>query len=77
MSKHTRKPQLKDSLSNARTILAKVEVELAERCLEVEIEGLSFTRLVCIYIAGAREARDRMANSISKLLRLHPAHPAQ
>ncbi len=77
MSKPTRKPQLKDSLSDAKSILVTVEVELAERYVEVEIDGLSFTRLVCIYIAGAREARDRMANGISKLLRPHPAHPAQ
>ncbi len=74
MSKHTRKRQLKDSLSDAKSTLAKVESELATRYVEVEIDGVSFTRLVCIYVAGVREVRDRMVNSLSKLFRFHPAH---
>ncbi len=74
MSKHTRKRQLKDSLSDAKSTLAKVESELAARYVEIEVDGVSFTRLICIYIAGFREARDRTVNGLSKLLRFHPAH---
>ena len=74
MSNHTHKRPLKDSLSNARTTLATVESQFADRYVEVEIEGISFVRFVCIYIAGARELRDRTLNSVRSLFRLHPAH---
>ena len=69
MSKHNRK----DHIANTHAILAKIETELAQGYVEVEMEGISFTRLVFIYVAGAREARDRMLNSVRSLFRLHPA----
>jgi hypothetical protein len=74
MSKYTRSRHAKDTVHNTQSMLAKVQSELADRYVEVEAEGLSFTRLACIYIAGAREARDRMLEGVRSLFGLKHAH---
>ncbi len=73
MSKYM-KHQSKDASQNAQSLLATVEAEWAERYVEVEVEGISLSRFVCIYAAGFREARERMANGLRTLFRLTPAH---
>lgn len=74
MSKNTHKHPRKHTLSNAPGLLAKLESELAQGYVEVGIDGISFMQLVYIYLAGARELRDRTAQHISRWFRLHPAH---
>ncbi len=74
MSRYTRSRHIKDSLSNTQPMLVKVQSEMAERYVEVEVEGVSLARLGCIYLAGAREAKERMLAGVRSLLRLTPAH---
>ena len=74
MSQYTRTRQFQESVSQAQTMLTKVESEMVDGYVEVEAEGLSLTRLACIYIAGAREAKDRMLQGVRTLFRFNPAH---
>ena len=74
MSRYTRSRHTKDSLSHAQPMLAKVQGEMAKHYVEVEMEGISLARLGCIYLAGAREVKDRMLTGVRSLLRLTPAH---
>lgn len=74
MSKHARDRQVKAHFSQAQTMLATVESELADHYVEVEITGISALRLACIYFAGMREAKHRMADGLRSLFRLTPAH---
>ena len=74
MSKQSRNRQVKAHLSKAQATFAKVEAELQQDYVEVELTGISFLRLACIYVAGAREAKQRMAGGVRSLFRLTPAH---
>ncbi len=74
MSRYTRSRQTKNSISLAQPMLAKVQSEMAEQYVEVEIEGISLARLGCIYLTGARELKDRMFAGVRSLFRLSPAH---
>ena len=74
MSKQSRNRQVTSHFATAQAMLTKVESELANDYVEVEITGLSFLRLACIYFAGAREAKHRMAEGVRTLFRLNPAH---
>lgn len=74
MSQYTRSRQIRDTVVRAQSMLTKVESEMSDGFVEVEIHGLSFTRLACIYVAGAREAKDRMLHGVRSLFRLNPAH---
>ena len=74
MSNYTRKRQLQDNLSNTRSLLSKVEAEWADRYVEVEVDGISFRRLLCVYLAGMHDLRDRMIDGVRSLLRLDPAN---
>lgn len=55
-------------------MLTKVESEIAQGHVEVEVEGLTLTRFLCIYAAGAREAKLRMRNGMRSLFRPDPPH---
>ncbi len=74
MSKSTRSQHVKDSLVNTHSMLSKVQTELADHYVEVEHDGISLARFVCIYIAGAREAGSRSLHSIRSLFGLRHAH---
>jgi hypothetical protein len=74
MSKYTRSQHVKDSIVSTQSMLSKVQAELADRYVEVEREGISLARLVCIYLAGAREARIRTVHSLRSLFGLRHAH---
>lgn len=74
MSRNTRSRSPKDSPSNPPSMLAKVHSEMTERYIEVESDGISLVRLVCVYIAGAREARLRMLHGIRSLFGMSHAH---
>lgn len=74
MSTYTRRRQLQDSVEHSRTMLGKVEQEMAEGYLEVEIGGISFRRLVCAYTVGLRNAGSLMVANLRSLLRLNTAH---
>ncbi len=55
-------------------MLAKVQAELADRYVEVEIEGLTLKRLGCIYVAAARQTKFRMLEGVRSFFHLNPAH---
>ena len=74
MSKQSRSRQVQSHFSNAQAMLSKVESEMEHDYVEVEITGISMLRLLCIYYAGAREAKQRMADGVRSLFRLNPAH---
>ena len=56
------------------SMLSKVQAEMGNHYVEIETGGLSLARLGCIYLAGAREARDRFVSSVRALFRLSPIH---
>lgn len=74
MSTYTRSQHVKDSIDGTRSMLTKVQAEMAERYVEVETDGISLARLGCVYLASAREAKHRMLHGVRSLLRLTPAH---
>ena len=52
----------------------KVEHELAEGYVEVEITGMTLRRLVCVYSVMLRDAWAYMLDSVRSLVRVTPAH---
>ena len=74
MSKQSRHRQVQSHLHKAQATLAQVESELVNDYVEVELTGISFVRLACIYYAGFREAKSRMTDGVRSLFRLTPAH---
>lgn len=74
MSRYTHSRHVKNSFANAQTVLAKVQAELPERYVEVEVEGISLMRLSCVYLAGFREAKERVLQGVRSIFRLNPAH---
>lgn len=74
MSKQTHRRQTQDTAVPTATMLAKVEQEMAQDYVEVELSGISLARLLCVYQVCAREARARTMDSLKSLLRLTPAH---
>lgn len=74
MSTYARSLHAKDSAEGHTSMLATVRAELADHYVEVEPEGLSLARLGCIYIAGFREATNRLTDGLRALLRLRAAH---
>ena len=63
-----------EPLSATTSMLATVRAELAGDYVEVAVEGISFGRLLCIYVAGAEEAKHRILHALRSFLRIHPAH---
>ena len=55
-------------------MFAKVRSEICDRYVEVESDGISLSRLVCVYVAGAREARLRMLHGVRSIFGLRHAH---
>ncbi|MGI4827128.1 MAG: hypothetical protein ACRYFU_02910 [Janthinobacterium lividum] len=74
MSKQSRDRQVNAHFSQAQAMFSTVESELANNYVEVEANGISAMRLACIYLAGMREAKHRMADGVRSLFRLTPAH---
>ena len=74
MSKYTRRNQLQDSVDHSRTMLGKVEREITEGYIEVEIGGITLRRLACIYSVMLRNAWDFTLESLRSLVRVNPAH---
>lgn len=66
----------RDSLNTlpAATVISRLQAELAEGYFEVPAEGIAFKQLVYVYVELFRDARERMANNVRSLFRLHPAH---
>ncbi len=73
MSNYTRRTAVQQSLQSTEVMLAKVEEEIAEDALEVEVGGITWQRLFCVYVALAREARSRLLDGVRALLRPTPA----
>ncbi len=74
MSKYTRRRLMQDSFSNAQAVLTKVEMEMAHSYFEVEITGITLTRLICVYTVALRNAKARVLDGIRSLLHTNPAH---
>jgi len=74
MSKYTRRRQLHESVEHSKSMFAKVEQELAEGHIEVEIGGISFRRLLCAYSVMLRGAWAYTLGSVRSLVRVNPAH---
>jgi len=74
MSKYTRRRQFQDSVEHSKSMLGKVEHEMAEGYLEVEIGGISFRRLVCAYTVLLRSVWSHTIGSVRSLVRVNPAH---
>ena len=74
MSKYTRRHQLQDSAERSRSMLGKVEREIAEGYIEVEIGGISLRRLACAYGVMLRNVWGYTLESVRSLVRVTPAH---
>jgi hypothetical protein len=74
MSKYTRRRQLEESVAHSKSMFSKVEREMSEGYLEVEIGGISFRRLVCAYTVMLRGAWAHTLGSVRSLVRVNPAH---
>ncbi len=74
MSQYTRRRQLKDSIEMSQGMYAKVEQEIAEGYLEVEITGLTMRRLVCAYGVMLRSAWSYTLGSVRSIVRATPVH---
>ena len=74
MSKYTRRHQLQESVEHSKTMFNKVESEMAEGYIEVEIGGISLRRLACAYGVLFREAWSYTLGSVRSLVRVNPAH---
>ena len=74
MSSLAQRLSAKDSLESTHSMFTKVQSELADRYVEVEIEGLTLRRLGCIYIAAAQQTRFRMLQGVRSFFHLNPAH---
>ena len=73
MSKYTRRRLMQDSFSNAQAVLTKVEMEMAQDYFEVEITGITLTRLFCVYTLMLRDAKARVLDGLRSLLHPNPA----
>ena len=80
-SAHTSDSAIRDSITrdsatreSASAMFAKVQSELADRYVEVEVEGLTLRRLGCIYLAAVQGTRIRMLQGVRSLFHLNPAH---
>lgn len=74
MSNHARRQHTPGNLPDQSSILARIEAELANGYLEVPAEGITFKQFLCVYLAFAREGRERMVGGLRSLFRFHPAH---
>ena len=74
MSRPAQTPSFTNDQENSRAMFAKVQSELADRYVEVEIEGLTLRRLGCIYLAAVQGTRIRMLQGVRSLFHLNPAH---
>ena len=74
MSQYTRRRQLQDSVDVAKGMFAKVEQELAESYLEVEITGITLRRLLCVGGVLLRGAWGYTLGSVRSLVRVTPVH---
>jgi hypothetical protein len=74
MSNYTRRNQAQDSIERSRTMLGKVEREIAEGYVEVEIGGIALRRLACVYSVIVRNAWAHTLTSVRSLVRVNPAH---
>ena len=73
MSSYTRRSAVQRSFQSTEAMLAKVEEEMAADILEVEVGGITWQRLFCVYVALVREARSRFLGGVRALLRPTPA----
>ena len=55
-------------------MLGKVEREITEGYIEVEIGGITLRRLACAYSVMLRNALDFTLESLRSLVRVNPAH---
>jgi hypothetical protein len=76
MSNHSRRRQPQQPASVAQSMYAKVEQEISEGYLEVEITGMSFRRLVTAYAVIVRHGLQHTMGSVRSLFRINPAHQA-
>lgn len=74
MSSYAHGRPAQPALYNLRAMLNKVEAELANGYVEIEVEGLSARRLFCIYAVAVRQRYQRTIGGMRSLFRLHPAH---
>ncbi len=74
MSHYTRRRQLKDAIETSQGMHAKVEQELAEGYLEVEITGMTMRRLLCAYAVMLRSAWVYTLGSVRSIVRATPVH---
>ncbi len=74
MSQYTRRRQFKESLQHSKGMFAKVDQEMAEGYLEVEITGMTLRRLLCVYGVMLRDAWAYTSGSVRSLVRVTPAH---
>lgn len=74
MSSLAQRLSAKDSLESTHSMFTKVQAELTDRYVEVELEGLTLRRLGCIYIAAAQQTRFRMLQGMRSFFHLNPAH---
>jgi hypothetical protein len=72
--RHPRKHDRQDPESTLPYMLAQAEAEMRDGYIEVELDGLTFRRLLCIYTAVVREGWQRTMHSMRSLVRVHPAH---
>ena len=75
MTKHTRHP-LRTPTETPQDMYAKVEQELAEGYVEVEITGMTFRRLVCVYTVLLRGAWAHTLATIRSFFHIDPAAQA-
>ncbi len=74
MSKYTRRHQEQNPVERSRTMLGKVEREIAEGYVEVEIGGITLRRLACVYGVMLRNAWEYTLENVRSLVRATPAH---
>lgn len=76
MSNHSRRRQPQQPVTVAQSLYSKVEQEISEGYLEVEITGMSFRRLVTAYAVLVRHAWQHTLGGVRSLLRVDPATQA-